>query len=98
MIWTISLFAQPLTLMLFKLSRRPNLPDPYQFPKFCLVRTSSPALLPSIHLTQLYQTNSLDPKTTSTLPMIKFVVFPVSIKMLLKHLIRTQLRYFSMFR
>jgi hypothetical protein len=38
MVWTISLLAQPLTLMLFKCSRRCDLPDPYQLPKFrCLV-------------------------------------------------------------
>jgi hypothetical protein len=55
-------------------------------------------LLPAIYLTQLYQTNSLTPTTTSTLPRIKFVAFPVSIIMLLKHLIRTRLRYLSMFR
>jgi hypothetical protein len=55
-------------------------------------------LLPSIHLTQFYHTIFLTPTTTSILPRIKFVVFPVSIMMLLKHLIRTPLRYFSMFR
>jgi hypothetical protein len=93
-LWTISLFAQ--ALMLFKFSRRCNLPEPYQFPKFRLVITSSPVLFPSIHLTQLYQANSLAPTTTSTLPRIKFVVFPVSIMMLLKHLIRTRLRHLSM--
>jgi hypothetical protein len=38
------------------------------------------------------------PAATSTLPRMKFVVFPVSITMLLKHLIRTRLRYLSMFR
>jgi hypothetical protein len=52
----------------------------------------------SIHLMQLYQTNSLAPTTTSTLPRIRFVVFPVSIMTLLKHLIRSRLRYFSVFR
>jgi hypothetical protein len=54
-------------------------------------------LLPLIHLTQLYQTNSLA-LTTSTFAWIKFVVFPVSIMMLLKLLIRTRLRCLSMFR
>jgi hypothetical protein len=39
---------------------------------------------------QLDQTNSLARKTTSTFPRIKFVAFPVSIMMLLKHLIRTR--------
>jgi hypothetical protein len=97
-IWTISLFAQLLTLTLFKFPRRCNLPDPYRSPKFRLVMTSSPVFLPSIHLTQFDQTNSLGPKTTSTPPRIKFVVFPVSIMMLLKHLIRTRLIYLSMFR
>jgi hypothetical protein len=87
-----------LTLMLFKFSRRYNLPDTYQSPKFRSVITSSPVLLPSIHLMQLYQTNSLSPTTTSTFPRIKFVGFPVSIMMLLKHLIRTRLRYLSLFR
>jgi hypothetical protein len=67
-------------------------------PKIRLRITSSPAFLPSIHLTQLHQTNSLAATTTSTLPRIKFVVFPVSIMMLLKHLIRTRLRYLSMFK
>jgi hypothetical protein len=98
MIWTISLFAQPLILMLFKFSRRCNLPDRDQSPKFRLVMTSSPVLLPSIHLTQLYQTNSLAPTTASTLPRIKFVLFPVSIIIRLKNLIRTRLRYLSLFR
>jgi hypothetical protein len=98
MIWAISLFAQPLTLMLFKSSRRCNLPDPYQSPKFRPVITLSPILLPSIHLTQLRQTNSFAPTTNSTLPRIKTVMFPVSIIMLLKRLIRTRLRYLSMFR
>jgi hypothetical protein len=46
-------------------------------------------LVPLIHLRHLYQTNSLARTTTSTLPRIKFIVFPVSIMMLLKHLIRT---------
>jgi hypothetical protein len=59
-------------------------------------------LLPSIHLAQLYQMNSLAsrtaPTTNSTLPRIKFVVFPVSIMMMLKHLIRTWLTYVSIFR
>jgi hypothetical protein len=90
--------AQPFTLMLFKFSRRRNLLDPYQFPKLRLVITPSPVLLLSIHLTQLYQTNSLAPTTSSTPPRIKFVVFPVSIMMVLKHLIRTRLKYFSVFR
>jgi magnesium-transporting ATPase (P-type) len=98
MIWTISLFAHPLALMLFKFSRRCNLPDLYQSPNFRLVITLSPVLLLSIHLTQLYQTNSFAPTTTSTLPRVKFIVFPVSIIVLLRHLIRTRLRYFSMFR
>jgi hypothetical protein len=66
--------------------------------KFRLVITLSPVLLPSIHLMPLYQTNSLAPTTTSTLPTIKVVVFPVSIRMLLKHLTRTRLKYLSMFR
>jgi hypothetical protein len=92
MIWTISLFAHPLTLMLFEFSRWCNLPGPYQFPKFRLVITSSRVLVPSIHPRLLYQTNSLAPTTTPTLPMIKFVVSPVSIMMLLKHLIRARLR------
>jgi hypothetical protein len=74
MIWTISLFALPLTLMLFKFSRLCNLPDPYQSPKFRPMIRSSPVLLQSIHLTQLHQANSLAPTTTSTLPRIKFVV------------------------
>jgi hypothetical protein len=72
--------------------------SPYQSPKIRLMIPSSPVLLLSSHLTQLYQTNSLAPMTTSTLPRIKFVVFPVSIMMLLKHLIRTRLRYLSMSR
>jgi hypothetical protein len=55
-------------------------------------------LPPLIHLTQLYQTNSLTTATISTLPRIKFVVFPVLVMMLLKHLIRTQRRYIFMFR
>jgi hypothetical protein len=71
---------------------------PLSIPKFRLVTTSSPALMPSIHLTQLYQTNYLAPTITSTLPRIKFVMFPVSIMMLLKHLIPTRLRYVSIFR
>jgi hypothetical protein len=54
---------------------------------------SSPVLLPSIHLMQLYQMNSLAPTTNSTLPRIKFIVFPVSIIIPLKHLIRTRLRW-----
>jgi hypothetical protein len=69
-----------------------------QSPKFRLVITESPVLFPPIHLTQVYQTNSLASTTTSTLPRIKFVVFPVSIMMLLKLLTRTRPRYFSMFR
>jgi hypothetical protein len=77
MIWTISLFTHPLALMLFKSSRWRNLPDPYQSPKFRLVITSSPVLFLSIHLTQLYETNSLAPTTTSSFPRIKFVMFPV---------------------
>jgi hypothetical protein len=36
--------------------------------------------------------------TTSTLPRIKFILFPVSIMMLLKKLVRTRLRHLSMFR
>jgi hypothetical protein len=98
MIWTVSLFAQPLTLMLFKSSRRCNLSDPCQFPKFRLVITPSLVLLPSIHLTQLYQESSLAPATTWTLPRVTFVVFPVSVMILLKHLIRIWLRYLLMFR
>jgi hypothetical protein len=98
MTWTISLFAQPLTLISFKFSRWRNLPDSYQFPKVRLVIRSSPGLLPSIHLTQLYQTYSLAPTTTLTLPRIKFVVFPVLIMMPLKHLIHTRLKYLSMVR
>jgi hypothetical protein len=58
---TISLFAQPLKLMLFKFSRRCNLPDPDQSPKFRLVTTSSPVLRPSIPLAQLYQLDSRCP-------------------------------------
>jgi hypothetical protein len=84
-------------MMLFEFSKRCNLPDPYQSPKIRLVITPSPVLPPSIHLIQLYQENSLVP-TTSRFPRIKFVVFPVSIMMLLKDLIRTGLRYLSMFR
>jgi hypothetical protein len=38
------------------------------------------------------------PTTTYTFPRIKFVVFPVSIMMLLKHLIRARMRYLAMFR
>jgi hypothetical protein len=95
---TISLFAHPLMLMLFKFSRRCNLSDPYQFPIFRLVVTSSPVLLPSIHLTQLYQTNSLAPTRASTLLRIKFVAFPVSMMMLLEDLIHTRLRHLSMFK
>jgi hypothetical protein len=98
MIWTISLLAHPLTLMFFNFSRRCNLPDPDQSPKFRLMITSSPVLLPSIHLMQLYQTNSLAPTTISTLARFKFVGFPLSIMILLKHLIRTRLRYLSMLR
>jgi hypothetical protein len=71
---------------------------PLPIPQICLVVTSSPVLLPSIHLKQLYQTNSLAPMTASTLSRIKFIVFPVSIMMLLKHLICIRLRYLSMFR
>jgi hypothetical protein len=37
MIWPISLFAQLFTLMLFKFSRRFNLPDLYQFPQISTV-------------------------------------------------------------
>jgi hypothetical protein len=70
---------------------------PQQFPKFRPVMTSSSVLLPSIHLAQLYQTSSLAPTTISMFSRIKFVVFPVSIMMLLKHLIRTRLSYLSMF-
>jgi hypothetical protein len=87
-----------LTLMLFKFSRWCNLPDRCSSPKFRRVITPSPVLLPSIHLMQLYQTNSLAPTTTSTLSGIKFVVFPVSIMILFKYLIRTRLRCPSMFR
>jgi hypothetical protein len=72
--------------------------SPTNSPEFRLVITSSPVSLPSIHLTQLYQTNSFAPLTTSMIPRTKFVVCPVSIMMLLKHLIRTWLRYLSMFR
>jgi hypothetical protein len=54
------------------------------------VTTSSQVLGPSIHLRQLYQTNSLAPTTNLTLLRIKFVVLPVSITMMLKHLIRTR--------
>jgi hypothetical protein len=61
------------------------------------VITLSLLLVPWIHLTQLYHTNSLAPKTTLTLLMVKFVCFPASIMMLLTHLIRTRLRYLSMF-
>jgi hypothetical protein len=75
-------------------SRPPS--DPQNFPWGYIML--SPALLPPIHLTQLYQTNSLAPSTTSMLPRIKFIVFPVSIMMLLKHLIRTRLKYLSMFK
>jgi hypothetical protein len=49
-------------------------------------------------LTRLYQANSLDPTTTSMLPGIKFVGFPVSILMLLKHWICTRLRCLLMFK
>jgi hypothetical protein len=97
-IWTVSPFAQLLTLMLFKFSRECNHPDHYQSPKVRLVITSSLVLLPSIHLTQLYQTSSFAPTTTLMLPRIKFVVFPVSTMMPLKHLIRARLRYVSMFK
>jgi hypothetical protein len=55
------------------------------------------AIASTIHLMQFYQTNFLAPTTTSTLPGIKFVVFPVSIMMFLKHLVHTRRRYFSMF-
>jgi hypothetical protein len=96
MMGTISRFPQPLTL--FKFSRRCNLPDPYQFPKIRLVITSSLVLFPSIYLTQLYQANSLAPLTTSVVLRTTFVVFPVSIMMLVKHLIHTRLRYLLMFR
>jgi hypothetical protein len=96
MIWMVSLFDHPLTLMLFKFSGRCNLSDPCQFPKFRLVIMSSLVLLPSIHLIQLCQANSLAPTAISTLPWTKFVVFPVSVMMLLKHLIRTRLRYLLM--
>jgi hypothetical protein len=71
---------------------------PWPIPQFRLVITSSPVLPASIHLMQLYQMNSLGPTTSSTLPKIKFVAFPVSIMMLLKLLICTRLRYLSMFR
>jgi hypothetical protein len=59
--WTISLFVQPLTLMLLKFSRRCNLPHPDQSRKFHLVITPSPILLPMIHLTQLYAVETFDP-------------------------------------
>jgi hypothetical protein len=98
MIWMILLFVKLFILMLFEFSRRCNLSDHYQSPKICLVGASNPVLLPSTRLTQLYQANSLATTTTSTLPRIKFVVFRVSIMMLAKHLTRTRLRYFSMFR
>jgi hypothetical protein len=71
---------------------------PYPSPKFRLVITSSLVWLPSIHMTQLYQTNSLAPTTTSMLTRIRLVVFQVWIMTLLKHLICTRMRYVSIFR
>jgi hypothetical protein len=95
MIWTISLFVHPLTLMLFKFSRRCNLPDLDQFPQISPGDNIEPGIA---SIDPLLSDKSPAPTTTSTLPKIKFVVFLVSFMILLKHLIRTWLRYLSMFR
>jgi hypothetical protein len=42
--------------------------------------------------------NSLAPMKILTLPRVEFIVFPVSIVILLKHLIHTRMRYLSIFR
>jgi hypothetical protein len=67
-------------------------------PKFRLVIVSNQVLVPSTHLTQLSQKNSLAPMTTSTLPRIRLIMVPVSIMVLVKYLIRTPMRFPSMFR
>jgi hypothetical protein len=93
-----SLFAQPLMLMKFKFSRRCNLPDPCQSPRFRLVITSSPIFLPWIHLMQLYQTNSLAPTNYFDAPEDQIRCVPSLNHDVVETFDPYPLRYLSIFR